>query len=146
MIMSGEGEELYDRRVWPTINDFMGLIYEDMCKQYLQEQNRQNRLPLKIQNMGRWWGNNALRRSEMEIDIVAINDDEQAAIYGECKYRNESVDCEILEKLVEGVSIFTKYPQKYYALFSKAGFTERLQKIAADRKCILVSLTDMYID
>lgn len=54
MITSGDAEAVYDSRVKTTLNDFMGLIYEEMCKQYLQKKNRQNQLPFKIQKLGRW--------------------------------------------------------------------------------------------
>ena len=146
MITSGDAEAVYDSRVKNTLNDFMGLIYEEMCKQYLQKQNRQNQLPFKIQKLGRWWGNNHVHRREMEIDVIGINEDNHSALFGECKFRNEPVDKEILEKLEEYSMIFTKYTEKHYILFSKSGFCENLCRMANDKKCLLVTLDDMYLE
>lgn len=145
MITSGDAEAVYDERVKPAINDFMGSIYEEMCKQYLQRQNRQNLLPFKLQNLGRWWGNNPLRRCEMEIDIIGINDDDGSSLYGECKFRNEPVEKEVLDELLERSMVFTKYPVKYYILFSKSGFKENLRQAAEHKKVMLVTLSDLYL-
>lgn len=146
MIASGDAEAVYDNQIKNTFHDFMGLIYEEMCKQYLQRQNRQNLLPFKIQKLGRWWGNNPIHRCEMEMDIIGINEDNHSALYGECKFRNEPVDKEVLEKLVEYSMIFTKYTEKYYVLFSKTGFDEKLCQLAKNKGCLLVTLDDMYLE
>lgn len=145
LIESGDVEMLYDKKIKPTLNDFMGAIFEEMCKQYLQKLNRQNQLPFKLQNLGRWWGNNPIRHSEVEIDIIGINDDEHKALYGECKFRNEQTEKNILDKLVENSMIFTRYIEKHYFLFSKTGFHDNILQLATDLNCSLVTLEDMYL-
>lgn len=146
LIASGDAEAIYDTQIKPTINDFMGLIFEEMCKQYLQKQNHNNALPFKIQKMGRWWGNDSVRRREIEIDIIGINDDQRCSLFGECKFRNEMTEKAVLDELVENSMTFTKYPEKYYMLFSKSGFSKSLDQSADERKCALVTLADMYME
>lgn len=146
MISSGDAEAIYDGCVKPVLHDFMGAIYEEMCRQYLQKLNRCNLLPFKLQKLGRWWGNNPIRRCEMELDIVGINEDMRSSLYGECKFRNEPMEKEIMDELLERSMIFTKYPVKHYALFSKAGFRENLREAAQEKGILLVTLAEMYMD
>lgn len=144
MIASEDFEALYDDCIKPTLSSFMGYIFEEMCKQYMQQQNRQGNLPFKIQKLGRWWGNSPIHQREMELDILGTNDAEKKAIFGECKFRTEAVGLEILDKLVDQAQIFRQYPQKYYILFSKAGFKLDVKNEEQKGACRLISLEDMY--
>lgn len=144
MIASEDFEALYDDCIKPTLSSFMGYIFEEMCKQYMQQQNRLGNLPFKIQKMGRWWGNSSVHKREMELDIFGINDTEKKAIFGECKFRTEPIGQEILDKLVDQAQIFRQYPTKYYILFSKAGFKENVRAAELEVSCKLISLEDMY--
>ena len=49
--------------------------------------------------------------------------DRESALFGECKWRNEKVDLDILETLIERSKLFS-YKKVHYYLFSKSGFTE----------------------
>lgn len=144
MIETGDAEVVYDNRIKSTISNFMGSIFEDMCKQYLYKQNLQNRLPFKLYQLGRWWGNNSVLHREMEIDIVGINDDQKKALFGECKFRNELLEKKVMEDLIEHSTVFSRYTDKYYILFSKSGFCEKVQETASEYNCILVTLEDMF--
>ena len=48
------------------------------------------------------------------------------AIFGECKWRNEPADVDILETLQERSGLF-HYQKQSYMIFSKSGFTEKLK-------------------
>ena len=144
MIETGDAEAVYDNRIKSTISNFMGSIFEEMCKQYLYKQNLQNRLPFKLYQLGRWWGNNSVLHREMEIDIVGINDDQKKALFGECKFRNELLEKKVIEDLIEHSTVFSRYTDKYYILFSKSGFCEKVWEKASEYNCILVTLEDMF--
>lgn len=45
------------------------------------------------------------------------------AIFAECKWRNENVDLDVLETLVDRSGLF-HYTKRHYFLFSKKGFTK----------------------
>ena len=49
--------------------------------------------------------------------------DSSSAIFAECKWRNENVDLDVLETLIERSQLF-HYTKIHYFLFSKTGFTK----------------------
>jgi len=134
------GEMVYSY-VKDRISDFMGEVFEDICKQYLWQENIAKRLPFTFSDCGRWWGNNAILKSEQEIDLLAYNKAENKAMFCECKWSNEQVDSRVLDDLIEKASMFN-YENKYYVLFSKSGFKEDVKKRASDR-VVLVDFEKM---
>jgi len=147
VIQSYDAESLYDHEIEPDLNCFMGKIFEAMCSEYLSILNsrKDSSLPFKIRQLGRWWGTNPLTRSEEEIDIVGINEKQSRALFCECKYRNELMDIQVLNALINKAERWT-YNHKYYLLFSRSGFTKGLLASAQKSSNIqLVSLKDMYI-
>ncbi len=68
---------------------------------------------------GRWWGSNPDKKRKEEIDILAVDDEN--AIFGECKWKNEPTGIGVLNELVEKSGLFNQYKSKYYMLFSKSG-------------------------
>ena len=68
LIASGRIGRVYDRVIKPYLPDFMGFVFERMCRDYLLYYA--NNLPFEILSLGRWWGNNPIERKEIEIDIV----------------------------------------------------------------------------
>lgn len=53
-IVSGLGEKLYDNEIFPYLNDYMGLAFEEICKQYFFELMKKDKLPFFIGKVGRW--------------------------------------------------------------------------------------------
>lgn len=143
LIQSGESEYLYDEKIKPTINDFMGHIFEDMCKQYLQKINFSNQLPFKLLQLGKWWGTDSKEKKEVEIDILGINESEKKALFGECKFRNEKIGNTVLENLFKKAELFPQFEEKHFVLFSKEGFSEEVYK-AKDRNVMCVDLKEMF--
>lgn len=144
LISSGDYEALYDSYIKPTLNDFMGRIFEDMCKQYMKYLNNADNLPIKLQSIGRWWGSDPQSRKEVEIDILGIDKIQLSAIFGECKFRKELTGLTVLNSLIDKSQLLTKYRDKYYCIFSLSGFKEEIVEKASDPKCFLFSLEDMY--
>lgn len=145
LITTGDFENLYDNQIKPTLNDYMGRIFEEMSMQYIKEQNRNDAMPFKIQSLGRWWGNNPIKKCETKIDILGVNDERLFAVFGECKFRNEKVSAETLNALIEKSQIFSRYITRQYILFSKEGFQNELQELQSSHNIELVSLRDMFV-
>ncbi len=120
LIQNGMVELAYQRIV-EQLTDFMGGVFEDICKQWLWRENAVGRLPFSFAELGRWWGNDPLNRCEAEIDILAYLDKDNA-IFGECKWTNKKVDTAVLEILFQRSQLFT-YKHSYLYLFAKSGFT-----------------------
>ena len=138
-IQSGMGETVYDR-IEPQITAYMGEIFEEICKQYLWRENAAHRLPFIFREAGRWWGTDAVKKTEKEIDIIAFDD--TRAIFCECKWTNEPVGLAVLDGLMEKCEMF-HFREKYYYLFSKTGYTENCLKKADDR-VRLIAFGDMF--
>jgi AAA+ ATPase superfamily predicted ATPase len=110
---------------------YMGRVFETMCRQYLWRENTANALPFFFQQEGRWWGHDPLRKMESEIDILAMQGT-KAALFCECKWRNETSGRDILEALLQKAEHF-RFDHKYYMLFSKSPFTAGCKKLAEER-------------
>jgi AAA+ ATPase superfamily predicted ATPase len=127
----GDLDFVWQEKIKPSLDSFTGFTFEDICLQRLKNLNRKNRLPFKARSIGRWWNN------KEEIDIVAY-DDQQSFIFGECKWKNKKVGLNELYNLERKADNFFNIKQKYFALFSKSGFSEELKNLSSQRKDILL--------
>lgn len=127
----GDLDFVWQEKIKPSLDSFTGFTFEDICLQRLKNLNRKNRLPFKARSIGRWWNN------KEEIDIVAY-DDQQSFIFGECKWKNKKVGLNELYNLERKADNFFDVKQKYFALFSKSGFSEELKNLSSQRKDILL--------
>ena len=136
--------ELAYRRIEPQLSNYMGRVFEEICRQYLWKQLLIGNMPIEFISLGRWWGNDPIQRCQAEIDIMGEQDSE-TALFAECKWRNEKVDLDILETLMERSQLF-HYKKVYYYLFSKSGFTDRCMDKAKEMGNVtLVSYADMVM-
>jgi hypothetical protein len=127
----GDLDFVWQEKIKPSLDSFTGFTFEDICLQRLKNLNRKNMLPFKARSIGRWWNN------KEEIDIVAY-DDQQSFIFGECKWKNKKVGLNELYNLERKADNFFDIKQKYFALFSKSGFSEELKNLSSQRKDILL--------
>ena len=122
VIARGAADLVY-KRIEPHLSNYMGRVFEEICKQYLWKQLLAGKAPIEFISLGRWWGNDPIRKSQAEIDIMG-EQDRESALFAECKWRNEKTDLDILETLIERSKLFP-YKKVHYYLFAKSGFTER---------------------
>ena len=140
-IMCGVGRQIYETVVMPQNDDFMGRIFETICRQYLFLPEIYGKLPFPIGQIGRWWGNNAQARRQEEIDLMAISG--ETVLFGECKWRNEKIGRQVVERLLERGELF-QYPEKYYYIFSKTGFKEETTQYCSEKERVyLISFEEM---
>lgn len=141
-IISRGATDIAYNRVKPYLSDYMGSIFEDICKQYLWSLLLTGKCAIDFTDIGRWWGTNPKTRGQVEIDIIGTAD-KNTALFGECKWTNEKVDLGVLDGLVEKSQLF-HCANKYYYLFAKSGFTKGcLEKAEEMGNVILVSYEDM---
>ena len=141
-ISAGRFERLYDVTVKKHLHEYMGLVFEKMCRDYLLRYA--DNLPVLISDAGQWWGSDAKNRKEVQIDIVGIPPEGSEYIIGSCKYRNEKIGTGELELLKEYSDVFGRGEKYYYYIFSKGGFTEGLKEAAVKENVCLLTLEDMY--
>lgn len=125
------------------LSDYMGEVFERVCREWLWRQNMDGRLPDEFDDLGRWWGNNPAKRREEEIDIVGVADDVPVLV-GECKWRNEDVGLDVARTLADRALLIRASPHVHRYVFSKTGFSTALAEEASrDKMLHLVSLEDM---
>ncbi|MCL2159047.1 MAG: ATP-binding protein [Oscillospiraceae bacterium] len=122
-IVSGLGKSVYDFEVRENLPAYMGLVFEEICKQYLFEEAKRNALPFFPGKVGRWWGSNPKKKRQEEIDILAYRKD--FALFGECKWTNAPVDIDVLNAMTEKTELFG-YANIWCWFFAKTGFTDRM--------------------
>lgn len=145
LIHSGKAERAYDKIVAPDLQNYMGHTFERMCMQHIVWLSNQDRLPFDIMELGRWWGNNPILKRQEEVDLLAINPLEQKALLGECKYRNELLDMNVVNTLLQHSQLFPEYLHKYFILYSKSGFSPAVNAYAQkEGRFQLVTLEEMY--
>ncbi len=114
--------ELVYRRIEPKLSEYMGKVFEDICKQYLWKLLLTGKCPVEFTSLGRWWGNDPIEKCQAEIDIMG-EQDKDTALFAECKWTNEKADIGVLETLAKRSRLFS-YKNIHLYLFSKSGFSK----------------------
>ena len=141
-IDSGRISETYEHAVKPYLSDYMGLTFEQMCRDYLIYYAKN--LPIELNETGQWWGNDHIQKKQIQIDIVGTPVNGKEYLIGSCKYRNEKIGLDELELLRRYVAAFGKGDRYHYYIFSKGGFTEGLKEAQTRGEVTLVTLDEMY--
>lgn len=141
-ISAGRIERIYDAVIKKYYSDYMGLIFEQMCREYLFQYAED--VPVVLSDIGQWWGTDPKAKKEVQIDIVGTPTEGNEYIIGSCKYRNTPVGVDELELLKHYAEVFGKGEKYHYYIFSKVGFTQGLQELAGKGEVKLVTLEDMY--
>ena len=139
----GDTEDIWNEIISDDLHNFSSKAFENVCIEYLRKMKSEGRLSFKFVNIGRWWGK-ITRTNEKgkpyseaeEIDILAFDRNEKNYIIGECKFKNEPIDQDELDKL-KTKNIFDGKAEYY--LFSLNGFNESLSK----DKVKLVTMSDI---
>jgi AAA+ ATPase superfamily predicted ATPase len=142
LVEQGNGALLWDTIVVPALSEYMGFqVFEDICKTWLRRNNglsgkAPGKLPFVFSSIGRWWGSNPKTKEQVEIDILACG--KKQALFGECKWTNRAATPDALEGLEEKAALFSRFTEKYFAVFSKSGFSAGLKKAAQGRQDVLL--------
>lgn len=140
LIERGRSEQAW-QGIEPQLSHFLGPDFEKLSQDYLWDHYDAEHTPFT--SLGNWWGPDSRTHKQVELDILGYSaDDTSFAIFGECKWRNEPISKQILEKLIFNSNLFN-YPKKYYYLFSKTGFTNDCQELAAEVGCQLIKFSNM---
>lgn len=79
--------------------------YGEKDSKYLWKLLLKGEMPIEFVSLGRWWGNDARKKTQTEIDIMG-EQDSSSAFFAECKWRNEKVDLDVLNTLVDRSGLF----------------------------------------
>ena len=141
VIVRGAADLVY-KKIEAQLSDYMGRVFEDISAQYLWKQLLTGNSPVEFTSLGRWWGNDPKKKCQAEIDIMG-EQDSNTALFAECKWRNENVDLDVLETLIDRSRLF-HYTKMHYFVFSKTGFTKGCMERADEMGNVtLVSYKDI---
>lgn len=109
---------MFDRHF---VESHVSFVFESVCRSMVRDMTDEiGFVPIRV---GSYWGGN------VEIDIVAVNEDEKRLFVGECKYHKNTPVCNhVLNELrgkVANVRDFDRF-DVVYGLFSVSGFDDRL--------------------
>jgi len=138
----GLAEAVFAERVRPTFEAFAGQAFEEAARHYIARLARAKALRFVPDRIGSWWDRQA------EIDVMAVGEDEQAILLGECKWSPRPLGTNILKELqakagkLPAIDLNSRVS---YALFSKSGFTPELRKLARQQGVLLVTPAELTI-
>lgn len=143
LIETGAVEAVWSKKIEPDYNNYMGLVFEKVCMDYMDAQNVQGNLPILFTRIGRWWGTDPVEKTQVEIDLIASDGNDY--IIGECKWRKNKIEMKVLEELKKKADVFRKKRRRtWYVLFSKSGFSESvIEEAQKDESILLVGLDDI---
>jgi AAA+ ATPase superfamily predicted ATPase len=143
-IEMGRGEIYYNKYVKGKLHEYMGEIFEYMCRHYILLKGLDGELNCLVTNTGKWWGQGHDRKPT-DIDVVGIDNRNNQAVLGECKFKNEPIDKAVYEALIDRKGLIDKkYDEVQYIFFSLSGFTEWVKETADSEKVKLLTLEDLY--
>ncbi len=142
LISTGRIRQVYGQTLRRFYPDYMGLVFEKMCRDYLLRYAEN--LPFPLREVGQWWGTDGRTRKEIQIDLVGTSVDGNAYLIGSCKYRNEKIGTDELELLLDYASVFRKNGRFAYYIFSRGGFTDALLRLEQEGLVTLLTLEDIY--
>lgn len=150
----GDVAGVYDFVIEPALHQFASLTFEDVCKQFIKELQRENALPFRYFRMGRWTGKttvrdknavNGVRVAETEIDLLCIDKEEKNYLIGECKFKSVPFSySEYLDTLAK-LTPLKNTSTFYYALFSASGFDSKIVEEAKERNEIFLYGLDQIV-
>lgn len=142
MILRGNSELVLEI-IKKNINDFMGPEFEKLSQDYMWDHVMdQTMFPEPFIYLDNWWGSDKRTKKQVELDIVGITPDKIVGYFGECKWKNEVISKQILEKLIRESELFP-YASKKYFLFSKTGFSDSCKELAQRIDCKLITFNEM---
>lgn len=113
------------------VGKLMAECYEEVCRQWIRERA----LEFHAVSVGRQWA------SAYEIDAAAIDANFQLTVVGECKWSDNKIGVSILREIEEKLASNSLPVAENcrFVIFSKSGFTQDLEKLAAERNNIVLT-------
>lgn len=68
LIETGAQEAVWLKRIEPDYNNYMGLVFEKVCADYLIWKNARGELPVLFTSIGRWWVPDVLIKGLLETE------------------------------------------------------------------------------
>ena len=143
-IETDRGEVYYSKYVKGRLHEFMGEIFEYMCRHYTLSKGLEGWLNCLVTNTGKWWGPGHDRKPT-DIDVVGLDNISNQAIIGECKFKNEPIDRAVYDSLMDRKGLIDRrYTEVQYVFFSLSGYSQWVKENADPQAVKLLTLEDLY--
>ncbi len=143
-IEMNRGEVFYKSYVKNKLHSFMGSVFEEMCRFYTLLMGLEGKLNCLVTNAGGWWGPGH-DHTPTDIDVVGIDNTANKAVIGECKFKNEVIDKDVYEALMDRKGLIDKrYEEVGFLLFSLSGYSKWVKENVNSDKTLLITIEDMY--
>jgi hypothetical protein len=132
-----ELDYLVEKKIKPRLDQFTSLTFETVCRSFVKQGELGG---LKFNQVGRWWTKDA------EIDIVGLNEDVNSILFAEVKWSINPVGIDILVDLKRKATLVKwgkEGRSEKFALFSRSGFTNKMQQVAEQEGVSLSTLRDV---
>lgn len=126
--------EYFKRYIKPGLKQFTQKTFAEICREYLENENRKNALPFPVKSVGKWTGKAG------NIDMVA-QDASGRAIIGLCNWEKPVMKYEDYEWLLFCAKQ-AKLPVDYIFLVSAGGFDEAINAESQKRAGIRLLTPD----
>lgn len=144
-IEAGAGHAVARRRAFgDDLTTYEGKAFEGVCLQWLQRENRCERLPFLASAFGSWWGTDPVEREQVDIDVIAADAQSGEAIFGECKWRNEVNVAEALDVLSGRASLVGDFGARWLYLFTKSAVKDSVRRKVARADVRLVDAEGLF--
>ena len=137
-------ERIFDiNLIKESYNQYLGFIFEEICKEFLVEMIRKKKIPY-FNKIGKEWGSIREKKQAFEIDIVALNEKTKEILFAECKWQSKVNALKIAKELAEKaeqVQWHNKERKESFAIFAKS-FSKRIEELEG-RKVYCFDLRDL---
>jgi AAA+ ATPase superfamily predicted ATPase len=120
-------ERRLTEKIMSDLPTFMGISFEKLIMTLLIHKNNGEVIPFKFTKIGSFW----TRKGDIEIDIVALNEEEGKILFGECKLKGSRftrADAQRFKEKAESVKWRAGRRKEYYVLFSMDDISETQRK------------------
>jgi uncharacterized protein len=104
-------ENVFDK-IKRDFGQYVSFKFENYCKEFLE-----NQFYKKYNSFGKWW------HKDIEIDILALNEEKKSILFGECKWQEDVDAIKVFNKLKEK-SVFVDWNngkrKEEFVLFAKS--------------------------
>ena len=118
-------------------------VYQNLCQEILRVKLKEC---FRFNKIGRWW--DVISKVQYEIDLVALDEDNNQILFGESKWSNKKIGINIFKELKEK-SRFVNWNinnrEEKYILFSKSGFTDEIMEFASIENNLILVKKDKKI-
>ena len=138
-IEEGSTKYVIENKIRARIDIFTSLAFEEVSRSFVKRGLLKG---LQFNKTGRWWAKDA------EIDVVAVNEDENTILFCEAKWSNKMMGVDILSDLKKKAAMVAwggENRKEYYALFSRRGFTPEVKRLAEREGTFLMAVNDMIL-